>query len=327
MRRREFITALGGAAVAWPLAARAQQSTMPVIGVIGIGAPGYGDHYWASFRQGLNETGWVEGKNLVIEYRWARGRNDRLPVLAGELVARQVDAIFASGGTPGALAAKAATKTIPILFAVGGDPVAAGLVTSLNRPGGNLTGMTIIALDVAGKRLELLREMVPNTAVIGLIVNPTNPYTQPETKEVSDAARLLGLQLHIVGASEENEFDSAFATLVHQRAGAVLLSGDPFLLSRADQLVALTDRHRMPAIFGHREYVAAGGLMSYGGSIASMWRQVGIYAGRILSGGKPADLPIMQPTTFQLVINLKTAKALGLEVPPTLLARADEVIE
>jgi len=324
MRRRDFIKVLAGSAAAWPLAARAEQA-MPVIGFLAAVSPAEAEYRLAAFRGGLNTAGYVEGKNVSIDYRW--GSNDRLPALATELVARRVDVIVATGGTPGALAAKAATRTIPIVFTIGGDPVATGLVASLNRPGGNATGMSVIAVDVVAKRLELLREAVPTATVIAVLINPTNPYTVQEMKEIRDAARSLGMRLQVVNASSEGDFAGAFTTLVQQGAAALLVSGDPFLLYRADQVVALASRHGVPAIYGYREFAAAGGLMSYGASIIDLYRHAGVYTGRILRGEKPADVPVTQPTKFELVINLKTAKALGLKVPSTLLARADEVIE
>ena len=309
--RREFITLLGGAAT-WPLAARGQQPVMPVIGWLSIRSSPDEQlrNLVAAFRVGLSERGYIEGKNVSIEYRFASGRDDRFPTLATELVERRVDVIVV-GNTPSALAAKAATSTIPILFAVGGDPVATGLVTSLNRPGGNLTGYSIITLDLAAKRLELLRELLPSARLVAFLANPSNPYTEPETNEVRDAAHSLGLRLHVLTASSEIDFVPAFATMIGQRVDALLMSADTFLWARTDQLLALAARHGLPAIYAYRESVAAGGLMSYGASLAVEWRQLGVYAGRILRGEKPADLPVQQPTKFELVINLKTAKALG----------------
>jgi ABC-type uncharacterized transport system substrate-binding protein len=320
IERRKFLATLGGAAASWPLAASAQQQAMPVIGWLSARSSPDEDEMTA-FRSGLSERGYIEGKNVSIEFR--SGRNDRLAELATELVARRVNVLIAASGTPSALAAKAATTTIPIIFGIGGDPVTAGLVASWNRPGGNLTGYSLITVDLAPKRLELLREVVPSAAVIALLVNPSNPNAQPQTNEVRDAARARGMQLHIVTASSERDF----ATLIREPADALLVSGDPFLLSRTDQLVALAAHHHIPAIYAYREFAAAGGLMSYGASLAAQWRELGVYTGRILKGEKPADLPVQAPTKYELVINLKTAKALGLEVPPTLLARADEVIE
>jgi putative ABC transport system substrate-binding protein len=326
--RRGFIATLGGAA-GWPLAARAQQSAMPVIGWLSVSSSRDEDGLdrLVPFRSGLSERGFTEGKNFTIEYRFADGRNDRLPSMARELAARRVDAIVAAGGTPAALAAKAATTTIPIVFSIGNDPVKAGLVASLNRPGGNLTGYTIITLDVAAKRLELLREVVPSVGVIGYLVNPTNPYTGPETNEMQHAARTLGVELHIVMASSENDITDAFATLVRDRADALVVSADVFLKNRTDWLSTLAARHRLPTIYAYRDSVVAGGLMSYGASITDTYRQLGVYVGRILKGETPADLPVLQPVKLELVINLKTAKALGVTVPDRLLALADEVIE
>jgi len=326
MRRREFIT--GGAATL-SFAASAQQPRVPVIGWLSISSSLDEDRpdRLVPFRGGLGERGFSEGKNVAIEYRFAEGRNDRMPLLAMELAARRVDVIVAAGGTPAALAAKAATTTIPIVFSIGNDPVKAGLVASLNRPGGNLTGYTIITLDVAAKRLELLREVIPSVGVIGYLVNPTNPYTGPETNEMQHAARTLGVELHIVMASSESDITAAFATLVRDRVDALVVSADVFLKNRADWLSTLAARHRLPTIYAYRDSVVAGGLMSYGASITDTYRQLGGYVGRILEGENPADLPVLQPVKFELVINLKTAKVLGLTVPDKLLALADEVIE
>jgi putative tryptophan/tyrosine transport system substrate-binding protein len=327
IRRRDFLTLLGGAAAALPLAAHAQQPAMPVIGFLHQGAPDVFAYLVRVFHQALEETGFVEGRNVAIEYRWSESHYDRLPALADDLVRRRVTVIAALGGTPSALAAKAATTTIPIVFNVGVDPVAFGLVASLNRPGGNITGISMLNLTVAAKRLELLRELAPTAAAIALLVNPTNPYSESETKEVRDAARTLGLQLQVLNASGESEIDAAFATLSQQRATALVVSPDNLFISRRDQVVALAARYAIPAISDRGEFAAAGGLMSYGSRVTDVYRQLGIYTGRILKGDKPSDLPVVQPTKFELIINLKTARTLGLAVPQTLLVAADEVIE
>jgi putative ABC transport system substrate-binding protein len=327
MRRREFISLLGSATIAWPLAARAQQ-TRSVIGFLGSSSPDSYAQPLRAFRQGLRETGYVEGQNVVIEFRWANGQNDRLPALAADLVRRKVSVIVAPGSTPAALAAKAATATIPIVFQVGIDPVAAGLVTSLARPAGNVTGVTNINTELASKRLELLRELVPKATIIALLVNPTSPeITEAVSKDLQSTARTLGLQLHILQASTDRDFDMVFARLAQLQVGALVIAPDAFFISRSEQLGELTARHAVPAITQFREFAAAGGLMSYGGSFSEPTHQVGIYAGRILKGEKPANLPVQQPMKVELVINLKTAKALGITVPQSVQNRADEVIE
>ena len=326
MRRREFMMLVGSAA-AWPLMARAQQR-MPVIGFLGSSSPDSYAQPVRAFRQGLSETGYIEGRNVAIEFRWADGQNDRLPALAADLVRRQVSVIAAPGSTPAALAAKAATATIPIVFQVGIDPIAAGLVTSLARPGGNITGVTNINTELVSKRLELLRELVPKATIVALLVNPTSPeITQAVSTDLQSTVRNLGLQLHILQASTERDFDEVFTTLTQLRVGALVIAPDAFFISRSEKRGALTASHAVPAITQFREFVVAGGLMSYGGSFTEPTRQVGIYTGRILKGEKPADLPVHQPMKVELVINLKTAKALGVTVPQSVLNRADEVIE
>jgi putative ABC transport system substrate-binding protein len=326
MRRRKFITLIGGAAATWPIAVRAQQA-MPVIGFLGSESP----ELWASrlraFRQGLGETGFVEGRNVAVEYRWAEGQYNRFPALAAELVHRQVSTIVAAIGAPAALAAKAASATIPIVFFVGVDPVESGLVASLSHPGGNLTGVTNLNQELGPKRLELLHQAVPTASVMALLANPTNLPLGADSRNVQMAARALGLQLHVLNASNEHEFDSVFATLLKLRADALVIGADAFFTSRSGQLAALTVRHAVPAIYQTREFAAAGGLLSYGGIQLQGFQLAGVYAGRILKGEKPADLPVQQSTKVELFINMKTAKVLGLTVPITLLGRADEVIE
>ena len=328
MLRRGFITLIGGAAVAWPVAVRAQQP-MPVIGYLSPGSletdniPGR----LIAFRQGLNEAGYVEGQNVAIEYRWAQGQNDRLAALATDLVRRQV-AVIVTPSAPPALAAKAATSTIPIVFNLGVDPVHAGLVASLNRPGGNITGIEVLTTELAGKRLDLLHELVPTAAVVALLVNPTNPFNyEQETTGVADVARSLGLRLHILQASTSSEIDAAFRTIVEFGAGGLVVSGDPLFTNQRNQIMALAARLAVPAVYQYHEFVAAGGLMSYGANLTDSYRQAGVLTGKILKGAKPADLPVQQVVKLELVINLNTAKALGLTIPLTLLGRADEVIE
>ncbi|MFL4999953.1 MAG: ABC transporter substrate-binding protein [Xanthobacteraceae bacterium] len=326
MKRRAFIAALGGAA-AWPLAARAQQRSMPVVGFLSSAFPGRDAGRLQAFRQGLGETGFVEGQNVAIEYRWAEEQNDRLPALAADLVSRQVAVIATAGQVLGALAAKAATTTIPIVFLIGADPVALGLVASLKRPGGNVTGVTTLSVELEPKRLELLHGLIPKATSIGALINATNPNAEIQRRDLAAAAGTLGLNIHIVNASSERDFDTVFARLAELQVGGLVIGTDGLFISRGEQLGALTARHSVPAIFQFRAFAAGGGLMSYGGSLADMYRQSGIYAGRILKGEKPGDLPVQQVTRVELIINLKTAKALDVTVPLALTGRADEVIE
>jgi putative ABC transport system substrate-binding protein len=327
LRRREFIRLLGGAAVSWPLAVRAQQPAMPVVGFIHILSPETVPRFVPAFRQGLKEVGYVEGQNLAVEYRWAQGQYDRLPGLVADLVRRQVAVIAATGGDPSPQIAKAATQTIPIVFTANSDPVAEGLVTSLNRPGGNATGVTIFGPAAVTKRLQLLRDLMPQVVAIAYLMNPNNPNAEFELQAAQTAARSLGLEMLVLRAGTERELDTALATTLQQQADALLVASDTFFVGRREQVVTLAARHQIPAIYYLREFAEAGGLMTYGNSLPDVYRHVGVYVGRILKGEKPSELPVMQPTKFELVINLKTAKALGLEIPPMLLARADEVIE
>jgi ABC-type uncharacterized transport system substrate-binding protein len=326
VRRRELVLLLGGAMIAAP-ALRAQQKTMPVIGYLNGTSLGGNAALLAAFRQGLGETGYVEGQQATIEYRWAEGRYEQLPALAADLVGRGVDLIATSGGDASARAAKTASSTIPIVSVIGGDPVAEGLVASLARPAGNLTGIAFLTVELMPKRLELLCEVVPRAQVIALLVNPNSPQTERVIQEMQEAARMKGVQMQLLRAGSEGEIETAFAALVQLRADGLVVQADPFFIAQREQFVALAARHAVPAIYEWRGIPSAGGLMSYGTSLTGVYHQVGIYAGRVLKGEKPADLPVQQPTTFELVVNLKTAAALGLTVPPSILARADEVIE
>src|SRR6516162_2287974 len=328
MRRRDFIKVVAGSAMTWPLVARAQQA-MPVVGVLSAEWPNAvtADRLRA-FREGLNDTGYVEGRNVTIEYRWAEGRNDRLPALAAELVRLPVNVIVCAGSTQASIAAKAASTTVPIVFYAGIDPVSFGLVPSLSRPGGNVTGVFNLNVDLAAKRLELLHELVPTATIIAALVNPTNPVVaEPETRDLQAAARTLGLTLHVLHASSEQEIDTAFMTLVQLRAGALVIGADAYFNSRSEQLAVLTLRYAMPAIYNFREFVLSGGLASFGATVADTFRPLGVYAGRILKGEKPGDLPVQQATRVELILNLKTAKTLGLTVPLPLSGRADETFE
>jgi putative tryptophan/tyrosine transport system substrate-binding protein len=326
MRRREFIAGLGGAA-AWPLASRAQQTTVPLIGFLHSGSPGPAAGFVTAFQQGLDGAGFVRGQNIAIEFQWAENRRDRLPQQAADLVHRQVAVIVAGGGLSTALAARAATATIPVVFIGGFDPIQVGLISSLNRPGGNITGFTNITAELETKRLELLLELVPAVNTVGLLVNPNSASSNPYIKDVQEAARALGKYVLVLKASADDDLDAAFATLVQQKTKALIVSAEPFFTDRRAQLIALAARHVVPTIFFSSEFAAAGGLISYGVVIADAYRQAGRYAARILKGEKPADLPVQQPTKFELVLNMKTAKALGLTIPETLLATADEVIQ
>jgi putative ABC transport system substrate-binding protein len=327
MNRREFITLLGGAAVAWPLAAHAQRSNLPVVGYLSGGAPGPFASVLTAFRQGLGETGYVEGQNIAIEYRWAEGQYDRLPALAEELVQRKVDLIAASGGDLAARAAKAATSTIPIVFTSGDDPAETGLGASLARPGGNLTGFSLLVVELHAKRLELISELVPTATTIALLVNPHSPQTERVVRAMEEAARVKSVKLEVLKAATESEIDAAFTSLARLQVGALVQQADPFFLNRREQFVLLAARRAVPAIYEGRQFVEAGGLMSYGANFPQMYRQIGVYAGRILKGEKTADLPVMRPTKLDLVLNLTAARAIGLSIPESFLLRADQVIE
>jgi putative tryptophan/tyrosine transport system substrate-binding protein len=328
MRRRDFITVISGAAAGWPFAARAQQTNMPVIGFLSFRSANESAGSEAAFREGLSEIGYSEGRSVHIAFRWAEGQKDRLPVLASDLVDNlRVAVIAATGGGPSALAAKAATKTVPIVFTYNGDPVKAGIVASLNRPEGNITGVTWFGADLAGKRLALFHDVVPNISTIGFLTNPSDPDESSQPADAQDAARQLNLKLVVINASAEREIDAAFATFAQQQVGAVVIASDPFFITRREQIVSLAARQRMPGIYPLREYVAAGGLMSYGNSLKEAFRHAGLYVGRILRGAKPSDLPVERLTKFEFIINLTTAKALGLTVPASFLSLADELIE
>jgi putative ABC transport system substrate-binding protein len=328
MRRRKFIKLIGSAAVAWPVAVRAQQSALPMIGFLSVGSPDGSVNFVAAFRRGLSETGYAEGRNVTIEYRWADSQYDRLPELAADLVRRRVTVIAAPGSIAGALAAKAATTTIPIIIAMGIDPVAAGLVHTLNRPGGNVTGVNTLNVEVGPKRMELLREVVPTATIVALLVNPTSPViAEVLLRDAQATASALGLRVHVLNAKTEGEMRAAFAALLQLKAGALVIGPDQFFNTRVEQLAALAVHHAVPAIYEGREFTAAGGLMSYGHSIMEGYQLAGVYTGRILNGEKPADLPVQQATKVELYINLKSAKALGITFPLSLLGRADEVIE
>jgi putative tryptophan/tyrosine transport system substrate-binding protein len=326
VKRREFIALLAGTAT-WPIAARGQQPAMPVIGFLSSRSPGESANLVEAFRQGLRESGFVEGQNAAIAFRWAEGHYDRLPALAAELVELRVAVLFTAGGPPAAFAAKAATQTIPVVFSAALDPDRIGLVASLNRPGGNVTGMSFFPLEIAAKSVQLLKELLPAATLIGYLVNPSTPAAHLYGEEASNAAKALGIAVHILNASTESDLDEAFASLAKADAGGLVVPAEPFFDSQRDRIVALAARHAIPAIYGLREYAVAGGLMSYGASLPNAYRQGGIYVGRVLKGEKPADLPVQQATKYDLVLNLKTAKALGLTVPDRLLALADEVIE
>ena len=325
--RRHFISALGGTVAAWPLAARAQQSAMPVVGYLGTGVPGPFVKETDAFRQALAEAGYIEGQNVRIEYRWAGNQLAQLPALAAELVRSQVSVLIATGGSASALAAKAATTSVPVVFVLGADPVKLGLVASLNRPGGNLTGLTFFTVTLEAKRLELLHQLLPRAKIIGVLVNPQNPNTENQARELQRAADALGLQIQVLTASSDHDLEAAFEKLSQLRAEAVIVTAETTFTNRRDQIVALAARHSVPAMYPRQEYVESGGLASYGAGVLDSYRQAGVYAARILKGEKPSDLPVIQPTKFEFIFNLRTAKALGLTIPPSVLAIADEVIE
>jgi putative ABC transport system substrate-binding protein len=327
MRRREFLGVLGGATAAWLLAARAQQPAMPVIGYLSARSPDDTAHLVAAFRRGLGEHGFVEGQNVTIEYRWALGQYDRLPAMATELVRRPVTVLTTTGGEPAAMAAKGATSTIPIVFLIGGDPVNLGLAASYNRPGGNATGMNILTATMEPKRLGLLRELVPQAATIGVLLNQNFQPAENQLRDLQEAARAIGVQIHVLNAATDRELDAVFETVSQQHIPALAVTADPFFDTRRDKLVALAARHAVPTIYHFREFTAAGGLMSYGVDSLATYRQVGVYAGQILKGAKPADLPVLQPSKFEFLVNLKAAKALGVKISDNLLSLADEVIE
>jgi putative ABC transport system substrate-binding protein len=327
LRRREFITLLSSAAATWPLAVRAQQPAMPVVGFLGAPSAAPYTRYVAAVHQGLKEVGYIEHQNVTMEYRWADGQYDRLPAMAADLVSRRVAVIVPIGGAPATMAAKAATSTIPIVFNLGADPIQLGLVANLNRPGGNITGIAMMTQEIEVKRLELLHELAPSSSSIAILLNPSNAQSQAQESEAHAAARVIGRRVLVLKATTEHEIEDAFAVLARERAGALLVGADTFFLSQATLFVVLTARYSVPTIYTFRAYVDAGGLMSYGSNLLDAYRQTGIYTGRVLKGEKPADLPIVQPTKFELIINLKTARAVGIAIPPTLLTRADEVIE
>jgi ABC-type uncharacterized transport system substrate-binding protein len=327
MKRREFIMLIGGAAAAWPLAVRAQQAAMPVIGYLSARSPDDTAHLVVAFRKGLSESGFVEGQNVTIEYRWALGQHDQLPALALELVQRPVDVIVSTGGESAALAAKRATSTIPIAFVIGSDPVVLGLAASYNQPGGNATGINILTAALEPKRLGILHQLVPQAETIAVLLNPNFPSYERQLRDVQEAARAMGLKIHVLRAATDREIDTGFETVAQEHIAAITVAADPFFDTRRDKLVALAARHAVPTMYHFREFAAAGGLMSYGIDLRDTYRQIGVYAGRILRGAKPANLPVLQPTKFEFVINLKTAKALGLTIPSGVLSTADAVIE